>query len=311
MSSSRSSRCLYDAGTALRRVFFQPRAAQQPARLAALPSFVFCPRGQPQQRLQPQRQQQQSRPFSSDRRRGSGPKLAQGRLPRDEEIRHRYVQVRDDATGKLSPPMLTASVLAELDRRQHSLVVLAMPGRQGRPSGAAARSKDGEEKEEGEEEGGGGGGGGGARGGGGGASQYPICRIVDRKAELAAEQQKVREVRRKVVQTKELELNWAIAAHDLQHRLRQLRTFLSKGMKVEIMLLNKSQKRGKKKVASRDEAEETMRLVKEAAAEVPGAKEMRPSEGKMLGTLRIFVEGPVGGVPAADAERDDTQEAAA
>ncbi|RYP61525.1 hypothetical protein DL771_010112 [Monosporascus sp. 5C6A] len=116
-----------------------------------------------------------------------------------------------------------------------------------------------------------------------------ICRIVDRAAATAAAEEAARAARRKAVGTKELELNWAIAPHDLAHKLRRLREFLAKGMQVEVML---ARKRGGR-TAAKDEAEALLARVREAALEgVPGAKEVRKMSGTVGGVVRLYFEGP-------------------
>ncbi|RYP01444.1 hypothetical protein DL764_006214 [Monosporascus ibericus] len=116
-----------------------------------------------------------------------------------------------------------------------------------------------------------------------------ICRIVDRAAATAAAEEAARAARRKAVGTKELELNWAIAPHDLAHKLRRLREFLGKGMQVEVML---ARKRGGR-AAAKDEAEALLARVREAALEgVPGAKEVRKMSGTVGGVVHLYFEGP-------------------
>ncbi|RYP73044.1 hypothetical protein DL770_007845 [Monosporascus sp. CRB-9-2] len=116
-----------------------------------------------------------------------------------------------------------------------------------------------------------------------------ICRIVDRAAATAAAEEAARAARRKAVGTKELELNWAIAPHDLAHKLRRLREFLGKGMQVEVML---ARKRGGR-TAAKDEAEALLARVREAALEgVPGAKEVRKMSGTVGGVVHLYFEGP-------------------
>ncbi|RYO73726.1 hypothetical protein DL766_005232 [Monosporascus sp. MC13-8B] len=116
-----------------------------------------------------------------------------------------------------------------------------------------------------------------------------ICRIVDRAEAEAAAEEAARAARRKAVGTKELELNWAIAPHDLEHKLRRLREFLGKGMQVEVML---ARKRGGR-TAAKDESEALLARVREAALEgVPGAKEVRKMSGTVGGIAHLYFEGP-------------------
>jgi translation initiation factor IF-3 len=85
--------------------------------------------------------------------------------------------------------------------------------------------------------------------------------------------------------TKTLELNWAIDKGDLGHRLDKMKTFLEKGLKVEIVLASK--RRGKQ--ATEEEAQLLLRKIKDAVKEVDGAKEMKPMEGKLLRTATVYL----------------------
>jgi translation initiation factor IF-3 len=174
------------------------------------------------------------------------------KLPRDHEIIHRSVRIRNQ-NGKLSEPKFTSQVLAGLDLARFSLVVIAQP-----------------QKDDGSS-----------------ILEYPICQIVDRKAE--AQERAAAAAKKKDKGKKEIELNWAIASHDLQTKLRHLKSFLEKGLRVEVLLLNK--RKGKKK-ASEGEADDVLKLVKDAAAEVPGTKEYKTMLGNVGGQVRLFLEGP-------------------
>lgn len=113
-----------------------------------------------------------------------------------------------------------------------------------------------------------------------------ICRIIDNAAASSAAQEAQKLARRKAVDSKELELSWSIAGHDLAHKLRRLRDFLSKGLSVEVAL---AKKRGGR-VATKVEAAAVLEAVREAVAEV-GAKEARKMEGDVGKTARLYFEG--------------------
>ena len=117
-----------------------------------------------------------------------------------------------------------------------------------------------------------------------------ICRIIDRAAAAAAAYEAKKAARQKAVNTKELELNWAIAPNDLAHKTRRLREFLGKGMQVEVMLANRRHGR----VAARAESEAVLAAVREAALAVPGAKESKRMDGEVGGVVRVFFDGPSG-----------------
>ena len=217
---------------------------------------------------------------------------AKARFPRDRDIAHKLVLVRGE-DGRLSEPQRTADVLKRLNLRTHSLVVIAMPETElerSKKREAAAEGNEGEEVEEAED----------AEADGAGSRvsskpEYPICRVVDKLAEQAAAMEKAKEERKKSVGFKEMEINWAIAPNDMQTKLRQLKKFLSKGMRVQILLLSRTQKR--KKRASEDQAKAVLQAVKEAVDEIPGSKEFKAMEGMLGAQARLFVEGPQGGVP--------------
>ncbi|KAL7785270.1 hypothetical protein V8C37DRAFT_394226 [Trichoderma ceciliae] len=120
-------------------------------------------------------------------------------------------------------------------------------------------------------------------------AQFAVCKIVNKRDEY--ERQKQLKERRKTAaaakaKTKEMELTWAIGGHDLVTKLRQMGGFLSKGMKVELMI-------GKKKggrAVEMDEAKDVLKKVKEEI-ETQGARETKKPEGQVGGTMRLYLEG--------------------
>lgn len=85
--------------------------------------------------------------------------------------------------------------------------------------------------------------------------------------------------------SKQLELNWGINDHDLEHRLRKLQQFLEKGKQVEILLLPKK----KKKAATKEQAMHVLRQVKSAIIQMGGI-EWKSMSGSLLGVLTLFVK---------------------
>ncbi|KAE8352328.1 hypothetical protein BDV28DRAFT_135289 [Aspergillus coremiiformis] len=75
------------------------------------------------------------------------------------------------------------------------------------------------------------------------SDQLPICKVVNRQEMREHERAKAKAAHAAKTSTKQIELNWAIDAHDLSHRLKQLTAFLNKGRKVEIVLTKKKRKR--------------------------------------------------------------------
>ncbi len=122
-------------------------------------------------------------------------------------------------------------------------------------------------------------------------SHPPVCRVVskpelrkqhERKVGIAIKQAKgVTSVPKK-----SLEINWAIGAGDLKHRLSKLGEFLRQGRKVEIVFGPK--KKGRK--ATTEEAQAVLRAVEDTVGECRGAKEAK-REGAVDGVLTIVYEG--------------------
>ncbi|KAK5119045.1 hypothetical protein LTR62_000256 [Meristemomyces frigidus] len=123
----------------------------------------------------------------------------------------------------------------------------------------------------------------------------PLCKIVSKKEMFDAE--KKRKVQSKERQkesakantVKTLELNWAIDANDLSHRLEKVEGFLGEGRRVEIVLAAK--KRGRK--ATQLECDGVLSKIQGTLAAVPGAKELRPLDGKVGGFATIVLQGSV------------------
>lgn len=86
------------------------------------------------------------------------------------------------------------------------------------------------------------------------------------------------------VKVKQIELNWAISQHDLELKLKKMGEFLAKGNRVEMLLANKKRQRR----AERDEAEATLRKVREKIQEL-GAGEMK-LQGSVGQQATILVE---------------------
>jgi translation initiation factor IF-3 len=140
--------------------------------------------------------------LTTPQRRFFGPPETKAKLPRDDEIDSpSIVLVGED--GKLGEPRSTKDLLASIDRRASSLVVVAL-GQAGRP---------------------------------------PICKIVDKQAQRKAQKAVAKSKRSPAATVKTLELNWAIDGHDLGHRLKRVAEFLDKGNKVEIMIAAKKKGR--------------------------------------------------------------------
>lgn len=129
---------------------------------------------------------------------------------------------------------------------------------------------------------------------------YPVCKIVSKKDEYAAEkrrkeqQREIKQAAAKERSVKTLELNWAIDGNDLAHRLEKVRTFLEEGRRVEIVLAAK--KRGRK--ASKEECAEVLAKIRAVAEGVKGAKEAKAMEGAVGGFATLVWQGKAGAAQA-------------
>lgn len=181
-----------------------------------------------------------------------------GRMPRDEEITWPYVYVKTPGVEGWEPlgtPRPIKEVLAELDRKETYLEATAMP----------RADEDG-------------------------SPRWPVCKIVNKKEELAKLKDLKDRKKKGTVKEKELELNWTLASHDLDHKLKTLQKFLSKGYKVQLVLQKKA--RGKA-TATAEDANALLERVKQVTEEVKGSKEWKGREGQVLGRYMIFLQGKV------------------
>ncbi|KAI0546351.1 hypothetical protein F4679DRAFT_416434 [Xylaria curta] len=213
------------------------------------------------------------RPFST-----TSPAAAQRMIvrkhPRDKDIPYRWVRIAGESQS-LSEPQRIDDVLASLPRG-HSLVMVAPPP-------PPSPSKEGEEPTIVEP-----------------SAAAAICRIIDAVAEAAAAKaaavaakEAAKESKKVAQQTKTLELNWAIAPHDLAHKMKRLGEFLAKGMRVDMLL---ARKKGSRK-ATREEGEELVRRIREVASEA-GATEYKRMDGSVGNVVKLFLEVPKDGQKA-------------
>ncbi|CEO58898.1 putative translation initiation factor IF3 [Penicillium brasilianum] len=108
----------------------------------------------------------------------------------------------------------------------------------------------------------------------------PVCKILNKMEAKQHEKAKAKSAKVGKVQTKQIELNWAIDAHDLSHRLKQLTNFLEKGRKVEVIL---KRKRGKRPPTV-DEVKQAIQSVLDTTREAGGTqvKAMEGEPGKQV-----------------------------
>lgn len=165
-----------------------------------------------------------------------------GRFPKDEELLEVCEKIVFRKADGLSEPQWLVEVLKNADLKTDQLECIALPGPTNR------------------------------------GLLYPICRFMNREQLKREQKEREKAARRSKVMTKEMEINWAITKHDLGHKLKQLLKFLQKGCQCEITFQNKV--RGKKK-ATMEEMQETVRLVKEAIMDIPGANEYKSADGSV------------------------------
>ncbi|KAL6711441.1 hypothetical protein ACN47E_004375 [Coniothyrium glycines] len=120
----------------------------------------------------------------------------------------------------------------------------------------------------------------------------PVCREVT-KIDLRAKHQRKLDILRRQQQgqgagpaMKNMELNWAIAAGDLKHRLEKLKGFLKEGKKVEVLFGPK--RKGRR--ASEEESRATLKHVTDAVEECKGAKAVK-RDGVLGGIMTVVFEG--------------------
>ncbi|KAI0124284.1 hypothetical protein BJ170DRAFT_638749 [Xylariales sp. AK1849] len=266
--------CLFNPSRALRNVFLSSHDTTTHTMAAAATSipYLFNPRlfSTTKPRLR-----SFGKPKPKDGSNPAGAKFS--RFPADNAIPFKYIRISDTETNTLSEPQRTSDVLKGLDRAKYTLVMVASPPRS-KPADADADA----------------GSAGGDGEGAGGVTldtmttpQQPaaICRIIDKFAYAKATEEKEKAARRKELNRKELELNWAIAANDLTHRLKQLKDFLAKGKRVEVMLAKK--RRGRP--ATAEEGNTLLERLSEAAQET-SAKEVK-REGSFPGVVKVVFEG--------------------
>lgn len=159
-------------------------------------------------------------------------------IVRDEAINKRYVQIVNEE-GKLDEPITLRYALQSIDRDTDWLLQVAPSGELG----------------------------------------LPICKVVNKREmrDKLKEKEKAAKKLQSENKVKQVEMNWAIGSNDMAHRLSQIKGFLEKGRKVEIVLAPK--KRGRK--ATLEEGSAVIKAIKDMLEEA-NAQEVKPMEGKVL-----------------------------
>lgn len=120
------------------------------------------------------------------------------------------------------------------------------------------------------------------------SGKLPTCKIYSKihlSDARSARNGKANGGAKKVISSKSLEVNWAIAEGDLGVKLSQLEVFLREGRKVEMILARKKRARA----ATGEECQAVLKKIRGAAGRVPGAKEEK-TEGKIGERMTLVFE---------------------
>ncbi|KAH6675333.1 translation initiation factor IF-3 [Plectosphaerella plurivora] len=269
----KGTQCLNNSRSALYRVFVSPLESSTALRSSfALASQPCRPR---QNAPAPQAPRIAfNRGLSTSATRFAFPprrqRVVPDRLPKDYEIRAKEVMLSEE-DNQITGPHKTQRLLLTLDKTIYSLRTIedALP-----PPKPTEDGKPQKQRRPG--------------------AQYPLCRIVHKVEEYKAKQAqaKAKKEANKVKQ-KAVEINWAIAQNDLALKLKQLKSFLEKGHKVTVTFARKKGARA----ATSEEMQEAVKAVKDAAAEVPGAKNWKAADGEVGRKYSMYFEGKVVATP--------------
>ncbi|KAL8846128.1 MAG: hypothetical protein Q9221_008759 [Calogaya cf. arnoldii] len=185
---------------------------------------------------------------------------------RDEGIRAPEIQIVGP-DNSLEPPRRLRDSLASIDRSTHFLMQV---GEKVHP-----RFADAPGPEEGERD---------IR------PKIPVCKIIDKASYRRAKIAKTKPKKTAPIVTKEVEVNWNIAVHDLEHRLKKMREFLNDGRRVEVVFGKKRKGWMQRKGVTDGEAGGLLEMIRDQAATVEGSKEWKEMEGQEGGELRMFFE---------------------
>jgi len=167
----------------------------------------------------------------------------------DEDIPARQVQLKDSATGKLLEPQSMFSLLRTINRDTE--VIRALATLPGQPAIVEITTKD---------------------------------ILLDRLKQKQLQAATVEKVKRDS-KPKQIELNWAISGNDLDMKMKQLRQFVEKGKKVEILLAAKKRQRK----ATPEEANSVVQAIQKTVDEIEGCRELKSLEGNIGGQALMTV----------------------
>jgi translation initiation factor IF-3 len=122
-------------------------------------------------------------------------------------------------------------------------------------------------------------------------TSLPTCKILPKQELRVRGRTKDKQMRKQktvLASGKQLEVNWAIDANDLKHRLGRLKEFLMQGRKVEVMLGPKG--KGKRK-ATPEEAAAVLVKIRDVVRECKGSSETKKSDGELGGVMTLYFDG--------------------
>lgn len=134
-----------------------------------------------------------------------------------------------------------------------------------------------------------------------------ICKVMTNEQVREMEQrekQLAKEAKKKDPHSvvKQLELNWAIDANDLGHRMKKMREFLGRGYRLEVIVSPK--RRGRK--ADVEEAQAVLDKLREVVMDEEGQKlgwkEWKAMDGELAAVATLYFEGKVSKAAAAEME---------
>ncbi|KAI4188154.1 MAG: hypothetical protein L6R41_002340 [Letrouitia leprolyta] len=188
--------------------------------------------------------------------------------PRDEAIGSPAIQIQvPDSNGLLQPPRSLRDTLASIDRHLNFLVHVGdkVHPRYANEPGPEEGQPDTRPK-------------------------IPVCKIISKADYRLAEYAKQKPKKSAAASSKELEVHWSMAPNDLKHRLEKLKEFLEQGRRVEVVFGKKRKGWRDKRDVSDEGAKQILKQIRDAVAEVEGAKEWKEMDGQLRGGLTMFFE---------------------
>ena len=121
--------------------------------------------------------------------------------------------------------------------------------------------------------------------------RIPVCKVIEKRLFHDSQRAKLKPKKDVAALTKEVELNWNIDPHDLEHRMKRMKDFLEQGRRVEVVFGKKRKGWMRRKEVAAEDAERVLKSVRDSAKEVDGATEWRGMEGQINGGLVMYFQG--------------------